>query len=125
MASKHVELIKAIRRAADIASTREPIIARRCDRKWRARLKNLPANSLKKKLRFLIGNCRIKTIKALYDAGILNVDEDILTFAVKCAKKRRPNGLIDRVFEGIVGLFLSRRDMPIEHTSTKRMFLRL
>ena len=79
-------LLAAVTRALKIARVRESRVALLCDNDWRRKLRLLPPKVLRNKLKYIIGNCTLRTLKAMQ--GIFSVDREVQTSANLCISKR-------------------------------------
>ena len=98
------KLLAAVTRALKIAKVRETRIAMLCDNNWRRKLKLLPSNVLRNKFKYIIGNCTLRTLKAMY--SIFSVDQEVQRFADSCILKR--SGLSDQNLAGPAGKITRR-----------------
>lgn len=92
------KLLLAITKAVAIARVRESRMNLVCHEYWQRKLKLLPLKVLKNKLKFVIGNCSLRTLKAMHKRGVFAVDPDVTFFANECIRKRfgRTNALADK-----------------------------
>ena len=79
-------LLVAVTRALKIARVRESRVALLCDSAWCRKLRLLPPKVLRNKLKYIIGNCTLRTLKAMQD--IFRVDREVQSFAKYCIRKR-------------------------------------
>lgn len=100
------KLLAAVTRALKIAKLRESRIALLCDNDWRRKLKLLPPRVLRNKLKFIIGNCTLRTLKTMRD--IFSVDQEVQSFADYCIRKRRCVSSIDSAGTSNTGNSISK-----------------
>lgn len=71
------KLLSAITKAVAIARVRESRMNLVCHEYWQRKLKFLPPKVLKNKLKFVIGNCSLRTLEAMRKRGVFAVDIDV------------------------------------------------
>ena len=82
------KLIRAnLLKAVNIARLRENRLRVICDSAWCDKLRFLPATSLIKKFKFIIGNSSVRTVTTMYKRGLFDRCDTLLTFASTCVRK--------------------------------------
>ena len=84
-------LAKVIRKALEIAKTSDRYIITMCGTVWALDLQHENADTLCRKLHFLLLHCRITTIYAMFTTGLFH-NPDVLAIALQAINQRNNGG---------------------------------
>lgn len=85
-------VLKTLKRVIDTARSREIVIRALCDTDWCRKLDFLSAETLIKKFKFVIGNCKFSTIYVMYKKGLFSTNARFMRYAADCIKGRNLSG---------------------------------
>lgn len=88
MENERKKLFLAIKKALTIARVRESRMNLLCDADWRRKLKTASVKVLRNKFEYIVGNCSLRTLRAMEKKNILAVDPEVEIFAKNCMRKR-------------------------------------
>lgn len=95
-------ILKAVKKVIDIARSREIVIRTLCGTDWCRKLEFLPAETLIKKFKFVVGNCKFSTIYVMFKKGVFSTNSELMRHAADCIKRRNLSGSTraDEILQG-------------------------
>lgn len=81
-------LLKTLKRVVAVARSREASIRILCGSDWLQKLELAPIETLIRKFKFVVGNCKFSTIYVMYKTGLLSTNTEFVRHAADCIKRR-------------------------------------
>ena len=88
MEAERRKLLSVIRKAVQTAKIRESRMNMLCGDDWLRKLRLLPVKVLRNKFKYVVGNCSLRTLRAMQKKGVPSADPEVLSFTNNGLRRR-------------------------------------